>query len=422
MQLSEPRLKRSKQRRLLAAFAALFAASLAPAGASAADDGASSASPAAKGATGGKLQDASTKRLTLELASYSDSDHVSIFTPSISGGIENVTQGASLRGSYLVDVVSAASVDVVSTASKGFHEVRHGGALEFEYKPHDFGVTVGASTSVEPDYVSLGLGVAAMLDLNERNTTLLLGYGYGHDTAGRSTTPFSVFSRVIEHGTLNAGLTQVVNRSTVASVAADLILDDGDQSKPYRYIPMFDPGVAAKAPLGASIAWVTANRSAERPLEQLPLSRQRFALTGRLGHRFDASTIRLEERVYADSWLLLASTSDVRWIFDLGRRFAIWPHARLHVQSGVDFWQRAYTTNSATGWDLPEFRTGDRELGPLRTLTGGGGLRVFLGSNADPQAWSLAFQADAMYTSFLDDLYLTERTGVIGSLTFEGEL
>ncbi|HEY2510389.1 MAG TPA: DUF3570 domain-containing protein [Polyangiaceae bacterium] len=418
---SPARARRTKQPRLLAAFAALLAASVAPAGASAADDG-TSAPAAAKGATGGKLQDASTKRLVLELASYADSDHVSIFTPSISGGVDNVTQGASLRGSYLVDVVSAASVDIVSTASKGFHEVRQAGALEFEYKPHDFGVTVGASTSVEPDYVSYGVGVAATLDLNERNTTLLLGYGYGHDTAGRSTTPFSVFSRVIEHGTLNAGLTQVVNRSTVASVAADLVLDDGDQSKPYRYIPMFDPAAAAKAPLGASIAWVTANRAAERPLEQLPLSRQRFAVTGRLGHRFEASTLRLEERVYADSWLLLASTSDVRWIFDLGRRFAFWPHARLHMQSGVDFWQRAYSTGSATGWDLPEFRTGDRELGPLRTLTGGGGLRVFLGSNADPQAWSLAFQADAMYTSFLDDLYLTERTGVIGSLTFEGEL
>ena len=34
------------------------------------------------------------------------------------------------------------------------------------------------------------------------------------------------------------------------------------------------------------------------------------------------------ERVYADSWLLVASTTDARWIFDLGRRFAIWPHAQ----------------------------------------------------------------------------------------------
>jgi hypothetical protein len=213
-----------------------------------------------------------------------------------------------------------------------------------------------------------------------------------------------------------------VNKSTVASLAADMVLDNGDQSKPYRYIPMFSSGVAATVPLGASIDWVNANRLPEKPLEQLPLSRQRYAITGRLGHRFETSTLRLEERVYADSWLLVASTTDARWIFDLGRRFAIWPHAHFHVQSAVNFWQRAYVASSANGFDLPEFRTGDRELGPLRTVSGGGGIRAFLGSNADPQAWSVTLQGDAMYTDFLDDLYITNRTGVLGSLSFEAEL
>jgi hypothetical protein len=370
-----------------------------------------------------KLQDASTKRLTLEMAAYTDTDHVNVLSPSLAGSIENVTQGMSLRGNYLIDVVSAASADIVSTASKPIREVRHTGGIEVEYKPHEFGVTIGGSGSSEPDYLSYGIGLALTQDFNEKNTTLLAGYGYGHDLSGRSTTPFSVFSRTIEHNTLNAGITQVLNRSTVASVAADLVLDTGDQSKPYRYIPMFAPNVASEVPLGASIAWVTANRLPERSLEQLPLSRQRFALTGRLGHRFDASTLRLEERVYVDSWALAASTTDARWIFDIGRRFAIWPHARFHMQSAVNFWQRAYVSNSVNGsWDLPEYRTGDRELGPLRTVTGGAGLRWFVGTNADPQAWSLTLQGDVMYTSFLDDLYLSNRTGTIGSLTFEGEL
>jgi hypothetical protein len=369
------------------------------------------------------LEDASTKRASLEMATYTDSDHVTVYSPSIAASIENVTQGVSLRGSYLVDVVSAASVDIVSTASQAWHEVRNAGTLETEYKPHEFGITIGGSVSSEPDYLSYGLGFSLTQELNEKNTVITGGYGYGHDIAGRSTTPFSVFSRVIEHGTFNLGVTQVVNRSTVASVAADLMLDDGDQSKPYRYIPMFAPNVVPQVPLGASIAWVTANRLPERPLEQLPLSRQRFALTGRLGHRFEASTLRLEERIYDDSWQLVASTTDARWIFDVGKRFAIWPHARFHMQSSVNFWQRAYVSNNANGgWDLPEFRTGDRELGPLRTFTGGAGIRCFLGTRADPQAWSLTLQGDAMYTNFLDDLYLTSRTGGLGSLTFEAEL
>ena len=283
-------------------------------------------------------------------------------------------------------------------------------------------MSIGGSVSSEPDYLSYGIGFALTQDLDEKNTTITAGYGYGHDVAGRGSTPFSVFSRVIEHGTFNLGVSQVVNKSTVASLAADMVLDNGDQSKPYRYIPMFSQAVAASVPLGASIDWVTANRLPMRPLEQLPLSRQRYALTGRLGHRFDTSTLRLEERVYADSWLLVASTTDARWIFDLGRRFAIWPHAHFHVQSAVNFWQRAYVASAANGFDLPEFRTGDRELGPLRTVSGGGGIRAYIGSRSDPQAWSIALQGDAMYTDFLNDLYILNRTGFLGSLTLEGEL
>jgi hypothetical protein len=377
-----------------------------------------------------KLTDPSTKRVSLETAFYTDSDHVTVFSPSVAASIENVTQGVSLHGSYLVDVVSAASVDIVSTASQRWHEIRNAGSLEAEYKPHEFGVSIGGSGSAEPDYVSYGAGIAATQDLNEKNTTLLLGYGYSHDLAGRhgvhgAATPFSVYSRALERGTFNAGVTQVIDRATVLSVAADAVIENGDQSKPYRYIPMFTPGVAAQAPVGATIAWVNENRLPERPLEQLPLSRQRFAVTGRLGHRFSTSTLRLEERLYRDSWELVASTTDARWIFDVGRRFTLWPHARLNVQSAVNFWQRAYTSiqeGSTGSFNLPEYRTGDRELGPLRTITGGGGARFLLGPNAEPDLWSITFAADVMHSSFLNDLYLTSSTGTILSLTFEGEL
>jgi hypothetical protein len=202
----------------------------------------------------------------------------------------------------------------------------------------------------------------------------------------------------------------------------DVVIENGDQSKPYRYVPMFSPEVAAIVPNGASIAWVTANRLPERPLEQLPLERQRFAFTGRLSHRFDASTLRFEQRLYDDNWALFASTSDVRWIFDLGSRVSLWPHFRFHAQKAVDFWQKAYVSGSATGWDLPEYRTGDRELGPLWTVTGGAGLRLNLGGRADPRKVSLLLQGDVMYTSFLDDLYLTQRTATVGSMTLEVEL
>jgi len=367
-------------------------------------------------------EDTSTKHVAFEMSSYTDTDNVTVFTPSMNATIENVTQGASISGHYLVDVVSAASADIVSTASGRWNEVRQAGGLEGTYKPHETGFTLAGAMSSEPDYLSLSLGAQITQDFNEKNTTLLLGYGYGHDTVGYHFTPFSVFSRIVQSSTISVGLTQVMDRSTVGSLALDINIENGDQSKPYRYIPLFSPTEAALVPNGASIAWVTENRLPERPAEQLPLNRERISLTGRIAHRLDGSTLRLEERAYADSWLMVASSSDVRWIFDIGRRFQFWPHARFHAQNAVNFWQRAYVSESATGFVLPEFRTGNRELGPLLTETGGAGIKAFLGKAGNPRSLSIALHCDASYTTYLDDLYITSRSSVLGALILEGEL
>ena len=366
--------------------------------------------------------DTTSKSASLETSGYHDSDHVDVLTPSVSGKIQNVTTGASLQGRYLVDVVSAASADIVSTASRRWTEIRHAGSLEGQYKPHEFGVSAGGSLSSEPDYLSYGLGVMVVHDFDEKNLTLQLGYGFGHDTIGRTGTSFSVFSRELSRGTFSFGATRVINLSTIGSLALDVVIENGDQSKPYRYVPMFARDVAPNVPKGASIEYVTSHRLFERPLEQLPLSRRRFALTGHIAHRFDRSTLRLEERLYDDTWALAASTTDVRWIFDVSSRFSLGPHARFHAQSPVVFWQRAYSGGPTTGWDLPLYRTGDRELGPLWTATGGGGVKWYIGGARSPRDWGIGLQIDAIYTSFLDDLYVTERTGFLGAWTLEGTL
>ncbi len=369
--------------------------------------------------------DPTTKRAEVELAAYNDSDHVTVVTPSIAMGIEN-TSGASLNATYLVDVVSAASVDIVSTASSRWKEVRQAGSVTGEYKPHDFGVAVGGSFSSEPDYLSYGAFATVTEDFDEKNWTAFFGYGFSHDVAGRcgdygGCTPFSVFSRSLERGSFNGGVNFVIDRQSLGSLTGDVVIENGDQSKPYRYIPMFSADVASRIPNGASIDLVNQYRLPERPLEQLPLSRRRLALTARYAHSFDGSVVRLEERVYDDDWGLVASSSDARWVFDLGRRFALWPHARLHAQSAVSFWQRAYVSSPAPAWNLPEYRTGDRELGPLWTTVGGFGAKWYVGSDLDPQQWALQVTGDVMYTSFLDDLYVDQRTAELGALSFEGQ-
>ena len=83
---------------------------------------------------------------------------MTVFTPSMREHRERPRRGLSLNGHYLVDVVSAASVDIVSTASGRWNEVRQAGGLEGTYKPHEFGVTIAGAVSSEPDYFSYGVG------------------------------------------------------------------------------------------------------------------------------------------------------------------------------------------------------------------------------------------------------------------------
>jgi hypothetical protein len=376
--------------------------------------------PAAKGAP----EDTATERAALQMGAYKDNDAVTVFTPSVAIGIENAS-GASLRANYLIDIVSAASADIVSTASSRWQEVRHAGSLYGEYKPRDFGVGVGASVSREPDYLSYGAYATVRKDFSEKNWALYFGYGFSHDTAGRcggandGCTPFSVFSRTLWRTSFNGGVDLVVDRASLASITADVIVENGDQSKPYRYVPLFTPEMAPTVPKGAPIAFVNGHSTPERSLEQLPLSRRRFAVSGRYARRMGISTLRLMERLYADTWGLMATSTDARFIFDLGRRFALWPHARFHYQRQVNFWQRAYVSRNP-GWDLPEYRTGDRELGPLWTVTGGLGFKWYLGRGVDLENWAVQLTADEMYTSFLDDLYLTSRIATVGAISVEG--
>ena len=234
---------------------------------------------------------------------------------------------------------------------------------------------------------------------------------------GRARTPFSVFSRTLDYHSISLGMSRVVNPSLVVGVYADTVIERGDQSKPYRYVPVFAPDVAAAIPRGASPTLVADTRMQARPIEQLPLARERLGLTGRLAWRGTSTTLRFEERLYADTWGQRASTTDARYFIDVGRRLTVWPHGRFNLQNGVDFWKRAYSATSAN--DLPALRTGDRELGPLFTLGGGGGARIALGPDSALEDLVLTTTVDGFWTSFADAIYVKERFSMLVTTALE---
>lgn len=357
--------------------------------------------------------------VSLESSGYTDSDHVNVVSPSVAFGITDEVAGWSVNGHYLVDVVSAASVDIVSTASPHWTEVRHVGGLSGSMAFEPISVGAVAVISREPDYLSVTGGATLSVDLLEKNLTPYFAFSREQDSIGRTGLPHEFWKS--KHVTnLQAGLTLVLGRETIGSVQLDGSFERGYLAKPYRYVPLFAPGQGASLGPGASIAEVNRLRLDLRPSEQLPNARDRYALSAHLAHRGGDTTLRLDERLYADNWGLLAATSELRYIVDVSRKLELWPHVRHHIQGAVNFWQRAYEAipgpNGSLG--VPVFRTGDRELGPLQIIVLGAGARLKLADSPGKQ-WDLVLEIDVGRTRFTDQLYISERRMAYSTLALE---
>lgn len=357
-----------------------------------------------------------------QLSGYSDTNHVEVWSPEIDGNVSSPTQGWNVGGHFLVDVVTAASPDIVSEASPPYHEQRYAGGLDGGYKLGIFGGQAQVNYSQEPDYISRGGGLAFTADLNDKLITPRVAGNFNHDSVGRGPDNFI---GTLDTTELEGGVTFVLSPTSLLLVSATFQIEHGDESKPYRYVPLFDPvNVAPFIPVGASVDLVNRVRLPFRPVENLPTSRDRFAIGARFAHRFSGATLRIEQRLYNDSWALKATTTDARYVFDLGRKLDLWPHLRFNAQTGANFYQLAYSaTVDPVSGDLviPLYRTTDRELSPLVSLTGGGGGHWTLSPLESKTQFGVSVQGDVMYTKYFDALFITQRTAVYGTVGFDAE-
>ncbi|MEZ4443235.1 MAG: DUF3570 domain-containing protein [Polyangiaceae bacterium] len=355
-----------------------------------------------------------------EVAGYHDTMSVDVVSPSVHGNMEHVTGGWGLGASFLVDVVTAASVDIVATASPRWQEVRYAPALNGHVKfAEDWDIAAYANVSKEPDYLATSFGAVGSVELSDKMIVPSLGYEFSYDINARAHTSWSTFNTKIARHAITAGVGLVLTKATFGSINTTTVVETGDTSKPYRHIPMFSAENAPLVGKGTVVDTVNLYREPERPLEQLPKSRKRFAVSFGLNHRFASSTLRVSERLYADSWGVKATTTDARFMWDVLKELTIWPHGRLHAQTGASFYQLAYVVErTADGISIPAIRTGDRELGPLVGLTGGAGARYAFGAERN---LGVSFNGDIIYTLFLNHLFVKQRLGYFGALGFDAE-
>jgi hypothetical protein len=314
---------------------------------------------------------------------YTDSDHTTVVSPLVALS-RDAWSGGTLNAGYVADVVSSASIDVVTNATKKMTDFRSEISAGLTQKLRATTLSGSYIYSVENDYESHNVELGLSQDLFEKNTTLGLGYTLAFNSVGRSGD--QLFHRHLDVNGLSASWTQVLGRSTIGQLSYSFSYNDGFQSSPYRFVPVarLEGGIAYKVP------------------ETDPTIRMRHAaVIGLNQHLFTDSAIQADYRFYIDSWGVAAHTIQLRY-FVTWKDVTLRIRERFYYQGSADFFRPHYDT-------VQQFMTTDRELSTF--LSNILGFKISWRLPWVHHALAVELKTDVFYFKYLNFALLSDRVG-----------
>lgn len=189
---------------------------------------------------------------------------------------------------------------------------RNDGIVDLNYYGDNATTKLQVGASREHDYKSNFVGGEANLDINNKNTTLVLGSSY----TSNDVTPNQLGAFTPRIGGTNfnwqtlGGLTQLIDNKSVGQIAVTYFLDKGYLRDPY--IPNY-----------------------------LPHSRIGWSAAGRYLHYFPTfheGSIDLDYRYYRDSWGVSSSTFKTIFRLALANGWGLEPGMRYYSQNGSKYY------------------------------------------------------------------------------------
>ena len=238
-------------------------------------------------------------------------------TVSVQGVIDTIT-GATPNG----EPAPAGSDQVpLSTVKK---EIRRGALIEMA---HTFGVhelSGQFSYSGESDYFSRGFAVTDLINFNQKNTVLQVGYARANDVVDPVFFPEPLPKKSDD---FILGVTQILNPRTTLTLNLGWGRTRGYNSDPYKIIEKnteLFPGL-----------FLPLTFPENRPDQRSKLT---FFASG--SHFFDAirGSVEGSFRFFGDNWGIRSTTLEIAWYQKLGDRFVLSPSLRLYDQSAADFY------------------------------------------------------------------------------------
>jgi Protein of unknown function (DUF3570) len=255
---------------------------------------------------------------------------------------KKVGKSVSLVGNYYVDMVSSASIDVVTTASP-YTEERKQWSLGMDYLRANTTMRVGYTSSEESDYDAETVSFSVSQDMFGDLTTLTLGYALGNDLVRRSDDP--LFERDLDKQIYSIGLTQILTKNLISTLNFETMTDEGYLNNPYRSVRYADPGSA----LGYSF----------EP-ELYPNTRTSNAVGIRARYYLPyRAAIEGEYRYFIDTWDIEGHTAALTYTHPWGD-FTFTGKIRYHTQTGAHFYRDLFS-----GPQVTNFRGRDKETSPL---------------------------------------------------------
>ena len=314
---------------------------------------------------------------------YADNDNTQVVSPVVSATAD-VTPDTNVSLGYLADVVTSASVDIVSQASKTtIHDTRHQVSAGLAQHFGTLLVHAGYSFSRENDYLSHSLSAGFEKELFDKNTTIGIGYGLGLNTVGRRDD--MNFSRSLTNNSVSLSLTQVINERAIIQFTYELGDASGFQSSPYRFVPIRATVMATPS------QWI---------METDPLSRDRHAFVVGFNHAVGIdSSVQFDYRLYHDTWGITSHTIGARFITNLTKDLELRLRERFYTQGDASFYQENYTAPQ-------QYMAFDREMSSLWSETIGAKLGYKLTTSLEAE-----LKVDLFYFSYADFAPLTSRVG-----------
>jgi len=292
-----------------------------------------------------------------------DTDRTVVISPRASTSVTLADERTTVRGAYMADIWTSASIDIRTAAS--VRRPRQAG--EGEGTParsiteqrdqidvsaqHEFDdVTIGASYyfSGEHDYWSHGFGLRSVQELFGGSTTFEESARFIHDTVGRAGDPN--FSRPLESAGLRLVFTQILNPEAILQVVYDGTYRTGFQSSPYRFVGLGGDGQCA----GTATLCIPEVHPNERVRSAFVL-RARFAFG-------EAASAGLGYRFYIDDWGVSSHTATAQIAWIPARQQIITLRYRFYTQTAAGFYHSTYPELNPA--NPVRFVTRDRELSP----------------------------------------------------------